>query len=147
MSAGFGFSVGDIVAGLKLVKQSIEALQDTKGSSGDYQALTREIDSLKDGLEAIEDLDLDQRLGPGSKQGIAVQKAISRCWHCIDNFLSITAKYQPWLQSDAPPSFRWKANLRKIQWALCKQDDISRFRAQLERHCSNISLLLVTLQV
>ncbi|KAI4236893.1 MAG: hypothetical protein LQ349_002254, partial [Xanthoria aureola] len=78
MSAGFGFSVGDIVAGLKLVKQSIEALQDTKGSSGDYQALTREIDSLKDGLEAIEDLKLDQRFGPKSKQGLAVQEAISR---------------------------------------------------------------------
>ncbi|KAL8657662.1 MAG: hypothetical protein Q9226_001692 [Calogaya cf. arnoldii] len=147
MSAGFGFSVGDIVAGLKLIKQSIEAFQDTKGSSATYQALIHEIDSLKDGLEAIEDLSLDQRFGPKSKQCLAVQEAIARCWHCIDNFLSTTAKFQPWLGSDAPPGFRRKASLRKVQWALCKRDDVSRFRAQLERHCSSISMLLVTLQV
>ncbi|KAL8928895.1 MAG: hypothetical protein Q9172_000733 [Xanthocarpia lactea] len=147
MAAGFGFSVGDIVAGLKLIKQSIEAVQDTKGSATDYQALSHEIDSLKDGLEAIEDLRLHQRFGPKSKQGFAVQEAISRCWHCIDTFLSTTAKYQPWLQSDAPQSFSWRANLKKIQWALCKKDDVNRFRAQLERHCSSISMLLVTLQV
>ncbi len=147
MAAGFGFSVGDIVAGLKLIKQSIEAVQDTKGSATDYQALSHEIDSLKDGLEAIEDLRLHQRFGPKSKQGFAVQEAISRCWHCIDTFLSTTANYQPWLQSDAPQSFSWKANFRKIQWALCKKDDVNRFRAQLERHCSSISMLLMTLQV
>ncbi|KAL8769526.1 MAG: hypothetical protein Q9209_004587, partial [Squamulea sp. 1 TL-2023] len=147
MSAGFGFSVGDIVGGLRLIKQSIEAVQDSKGSSADYQALIHEIDSLKDGLEAIEDLRLDQRFGPNSKQGLAVQDAVSRCWLCVDTFLSRTAKYQPWLQSDAAPGSGWKANLKKIQWALCKKDDVSRFRAQLERHCSSISMLLVTLQV
>ncbi|KAL8672808.1 MAG: hypothetical protein Q9168_002745 [Polycauliona sp. 1 TL-2023] len=147
MSAGFGFSVGDIVGGLKLIKQSIEAFQDTKGSSATYRALIHEIDSLKDGLEAIEDLSLDQRFGPKSKQCLAVQEGVARCWHCIDSFLSTTAKYQPWLAEDAPPGFRRKACLRKIQWALCKKDDISRFRAQLERHCSSINMLLVTLQV
>ncbi|KAL8982701.1 MAG: hypothetical protein Q9205_002865 [Flavoplaca limonia] len=147
MSAGFGFSVGDIVAGLKVIKQSIEAFQDTKGSSATYQALTHEIDSLKDGLEAIEDLSLAQRFGPKSKQSLAVQEAVTRCWHCIDNFLSTTAKFQPWLGPGASPGFHRKASLRKIQWALCKKDDVSHFRAQLERHCSSISMLLVTLQV
>ncbi|KAL8685145.1 MAG: hypothetical protein Q9224_005943 [Gallowayella concinna] len=147
MSAGFGFSVGDIVAGLKLIKQSVEALQDTKGSTADYQALTHEIDSLKDGLEAIEDLRLHQHFGPRSKQGIAVHEAVARCCHCLNTFLSTISKYQPWLQKNARPGSSWKASWKKIQWALCKKDDVNRFRAQLERHCSSISMLLVTLQV
>ena len=147
MSAGFGFSVGDIVAGIKLIKQSIEALQDTKGSSADYQALTQEIDSLKDGLEAIQDLELDQQLGLKSKQSVAIQDAVSRCWRCIDDFLSLIAKYQPWLRARNSSNSIWRANLKKIQWALCKKDDVDRFRAQLERHCSSLNMLLVTLQV
>ncbi|KAL8982166.1 MAG: hypothetical protein Q9177_005356 [Variospora cf. flavescens] len=147
MSAGFGFSVGDLVMGLKLIKQSIEALEDTKGSSADYQALSLEIDSLKNGLEAVEDLRLNERLGPKSKACITVHDAVSRCQHCIDVFLSTITKYQPWLRTVNPSGPAWKANLKKIQWALCKKDDVSRFRAQLERHSSSISMLLVTLQV
>lgn len=148
MSAGFGFSVGDIVAGLKLIKQSIEAIQDTKGSTADFEALGHEIASLKAGLEAVEDLKLDQTFGSESKQCVAIGQAIARCWKCIDIFLSTIAKYQPWLRSKAASaSLNWKANLKKIQWALCKKDDVNRFRAQLERHTSSISMLLVTLQV
>ncbi|KAL8824504.1 MAG: hypothetical protein Q9191_005010, partial [Dirinaria sp. TL-2023a] len=147
MSVGFGFSVSDIVIGLKLIKQSIEALQDTKGSSADFRALTHEIDSLRDGLEAVEDLKLDQQFGPKSKQAVAIRQAVSRCRQCIETFLSTIAKYQPCFRTKIPARATWKANLKKIQWALCKQDDVNRFRAQLERHSSSISMLLVTLQV
>lgn len=147
MSTGFGFSAGDLVLGLKLIKKSIEALEDTKGSSADYQALCHEIDSLKSGLEAVEDLQLEWRLRHNSKPFIAVQEAISRCRRCIDVFLLTITKYQPWLRTNGPSDSPWKANLKKIQWALCKKDDVNRFRAQLERHSSSISMLLVTIQV
>ena len=147
MSAGFGFSVGDLVLGLKLIKQSIDALQDTKGSSADYQALTHEIDSLKDALEAVEDLQLEQRLGLKSKPCLAIYDAVARCWHCIESFLATISKYQPWLRNDPASGSAWKANLKKIQWALCEKNDVNRFRARLERHSSSISMLLVTLQV
>lgn len=147
MSVGFGFSVGDILMGLKLIKQSIEALQDTKGSSADFKALGHEIDTLKDGLEAVEELKLDQRFGPKSKQAAAIRQAVSRCRQCIETFLSTVAKYQPWLRTKAPAGAAWKASLKKVQWALCKKDDVNRFRAQMERHSSCISMLLVTFQV
>ena len=147
MSAGFGFSVGDVIAGLRLIKQSVEALQDSKGSSADCEALDHEIDSLKDSLEAVDDLHLDERLGASSKQSIAVREAIERCWRCIDQFLSVTAGYRQWLRGKVPSHLAWKANLKKIQWALCKKDDVKKFRAQLERHSSSINMLLVTLQV
>ena len=72
MSAGFGFSVGDIVTGLKLIKQFIEALQDTKGSSAVFKVRNQEIDSLKDGLKVVKDLKLDQQVGLKSKQAAAI---------------------------------------------------------------------------
>ena len=147
MSVGFGFSVGDFVTGLKLIKESIDALQDAKGSSADFEALGHEIDSLKDGLEAVGDLELDEKFGLKSKQAVAIGQAVSRCWQCLESFLSTIAKYQPWLRTKGPAGLAWKANLKKIQWALCKKDDVSRLRAQLERHSSSISMLLVTLQV
>ena len=53
MAVGFGFSVSDIFAGLKLIKDSIEAVNETKGASADYSALITEIVSLQDGLEAV----------------------------------------------------------------------------------------------
>ncbi|KAL9596324.1 MAG: hypothetical protein Q9219_005878 [cf. Caloplaca sp. 3 TL-2023] len=147
MSAGFGFSVGDLVLGLKLIKQSIDALEDTKGSSAGYQALICEIDSLNDGLEAVENLRLEQRFGSKSKPCIAIGEAVLRCHDCIDLFLSTIAKYQPWLRTNRISGSVWKAKLKKIQWAICKKDDIGLFRAQLERQSSSISMLLVTLQV
>lgn len=60
MAVGFGFSVGDLFKSLKLIKDSIEAVKDTKGASADYPALLAEIDCLRDGFEAIEDLQLDR---------------------------------------------------------------------------------------
>lgn len=148
MSAGFGFSTGDIIACLKLIKDSIDAVQDGKGAVAEYQSLIHEVDSLRDGLQALQELDLEAQLGANSKQYAAVQDAVSRCQCCIETFMTSISKYQPWLQlKPATVPALWKSNLRKIRWALCKKDDISRFRAQLERHGSSINMLLLAIQV
>lgn len=147
MSAGFGFSAGDIVAGLKLIKQSIDALQDSKGSSSEFERLVREINSLEVSLDCVQDLNLDATGGARSKQRLALQEAIENCQRCIDHFLSLISKYQPWLRAKVASRHAWKGNLMKIQWALCRKEDIKGFRAQLERHCSSINMLLIALQV
>ena len=56
MAVGFGFSIGDLFAGLRVIKDSIEAVHDTKGSPADYASLIKEIVSLQDGLEAVEEI-------------------------------------------------------------------------------------------
>ena len=147
MSLGFGFSVGDIITGLTFIKQAIDALHDTKGAASDYQALIEEVDGLKDGLQAIQDLKLDHSLGSTSKQSIAIEQAVSRCQRCIDAFLATIAKYQPWLHTKIPTVLVWKINVKKIKWALCKKEDVRKFRSQLERHSSSINMLLLTLQM
>lgn len=141
MAVGFGFSVGDLVTSLKLIKDSIEAVKDTKGAATDYAQLLAEISCLRDGFEAIEDLDLVHK---GShKQQTAINGAIGACQKCIDDFFTSISKYQTHLHSNASG---FTSNYRKIKWALCRKDDVATFRAQLERHTSSINMLLITFQ-
>ncbi|KAL8827615.1 MAG: hypothetical protein Q9191_003078 [Dirinaria sp. TL-2023a] len=142
MAAGFGFSVGDLIAGIRVFKDSIEAFSSTKGASSDYAALVNEIIILQGGLEAIEELQLVQNFS--SKQTAALDRALSGCRKSIDEFLGSIAKYQPHLRSQVSG---WRSNYRKIQWALCKKEDIANFRAQIARHSSALNMLLVTFQI
>lgn len=142
MSVGFGFSVGDLVAGLKVIKDAVEAVKDTKGASADYAALVAEITSLQDGLEAINDLQLGCR--GSSKQQLAIERAIGACRKCLEDFMTSISKYQPHLQTQASGVI---SSYRKIRWALCKKDDVAVFRTRLERHTSSINMLILSLQV
>ena len=141
MAVPFGFSVGDFIAGINLIITSVKAVQDTSGASAEYVALNEELESLKAGLSTIDELHLQQS---ACKQRKAIQEAVQRLQRCIETFIKKTAKYQPRLRQGTGG---WKANLRKIQWALCKKVDIVKFRRQLEAHTSSINMLLITLQV
>ena len=141
MSVGFGFSAGDLVAGLKVIKDAVEAVKDTKGASADYAALITEIASLEDGLGAIDDLQLSCR--GSQKQQLAIERAIGACRKCVDDFMTTISKYQPHLQTQATGVI---SNYRKIRWALCKKDDVAVFRTRLERHTSSINMLILSLQ-
>lgn len=141
MSVGFGFSVGDLVTGLKILKDSVEAVKDTKGASADYTALLAEISSLQDAFEAIDDLQLGSRGTP--KQRLAIERAIGACQKCVEDFMTSISKYQPHLQTQTTGLI---SSYRKIRWALCKKEDVALFRTKLERHTSSINMLLLSLQ-
>ena len=141
MAVPFGFSIGDFVGGIQVIITCIEAVHESKGASAHYQALTAELQSLQSGLEAIGDLQLDWT---AQKQHTAIAEAVLRCQRCIEAFVKRIAKYQPWLQ----PGLRgWNVNVRKMQWAMCKKEDVLKFKTDLERHSSSINMLLATLQV
>ena len=141
MATGFGFSVGDLFLGLKLIKDSIGALNDSKGATADYAALVTDITTLQGGLEAIEELQADETLSP--RQISALENAVNACQASIQEFLASISKYQPHLNVKA---IGLQSNFRKIKWTLCKKDDVATFRAQLGRHTSSITMLLVTFQ-
>ena len=142
MSAGFGFSIGDLIAGIKLIKTSIQAVNDAKGASGDFAALINEVATLEDGLEAVEELQLEREFSP--KQGAAIERAVVACQNSIDDFCSSIAKYQPHLRNQASGL---QSGYRRIKWAVCKKEDVAHFRAQVARHASSINMLLVTFQI
>ena len=141
MATGFGFSVGDLFLGLKLIKDSIDAVSDSKGAAADFTALATELTCLQDGLEAIEELQTN--LPFSIKQTSALDRAILACQESIDEFLTSISKYQPHLKAKTSGL---RSNYHKIKWTVCRKDDIAKFRAQLGRHASAITMLLVTFQ-
>lgn len=141
MAVGFGFSVGDLVTSLKVIKDSIEAVKDTKGASADYAALIAEISSLQDAFETVGDLQLLHNAS--GKPQLAMDRAIGACQKCVEDFLLSIAKYQPHLRYHARGL---TSSYRKIKWALCKKEDVALFRAKLERHTSSINMILIAFQ-
>jgi len=143
MAVSFGFSVSDFIAGIILLKNSIEAIRNKKGARADYQGLITELSSLQAGLTAIEGLQLGTTRPTNYT---AIEEAVTGCQRCVDDFLRRIAKYQPSL-SGGGNSSGWKAKAPQIQWALCKKDDVASFRTQLERHSSSINMLFLTFQM
>ncbi|KAF6230035.1 hypothetical protein HO133_004373 [Letharia lupina] len=133
--------MSDLFAALKIVKDSFEAVNEKKGAAADYANLVSEIDSLWDGLEAVEDIQSDPDLS--EKQIAAIKRAVDACYDCVESFLESVSDYQPHLGSN---SSGFASNYRKIKWALCKKDDVAKFRGRLGRHISSINMLLITFQ-
>ena len=141
MAVGFGFSTSDLFAALKIIRDSVEALNDRRGAAADYADLASEIGSLWDGLEAVKEIQSNPDLS--DKQIAAMKRAVDACYTSVESFLESISVYQPHLSAT---SSGLVSNYRKIKWALCKKDDVAKFRGRLERHISSINMLLITFQ-
>jgi hypothetical protein len=143
MAVCFGFSVGDIIAGIGMIKDAVKAIDDSQGASKDYRTLMKELDGLKEALDAIGSLKIDPDRYVTVKKPI--EDAVAGCKACIDDILRSIAKYQPHLMGSK--SKQWRSILRKVQWALCTREDVQNFRSRLEQHSSIVSLLVTALQM
>jgi hypothetical protein len=143
MATGFGFSTGDFIAGINLVRDVVKALQDSKGSSKEYLELIAELRTLETALLEVKALDLqiEQR-----DQRTALRTAVKECQTCIDNFLKDLTKYSRHLRLGGSQC-TWKDAFRKIQWQLCKKDDLVRFRDEVGLHVQSIQVLMLSIQM
>jgi hypothetical protein len=140
MTVGFGFSIGDVISGLQLLRNSIEAVNDVNGSSADYASLIAELESLNTALEAASEF-TSEHLVDQERQRRAINSAIKACQKCVDDFLIRIAQYQKHLKRE---NSGWRSCYMKIRWALCKQEDIAKLRAMLGSHAISINVLLTS---
>ncbi|OBT55268.1 hypothetical protein VE04_05188 [Pseudogymnoascus sp. 24MN13] len=147
MVVPFGFSVGDIIAGIGVIKNSIEAFSDTRGATKDHKLLCDTLTGLCASLEAVRGLDIDHV--HDARQIEATRQAVDQCQMCIDDFVCRITKYKIIQPSIQPLSWesRVKAAAKKIQWALLKQGDLSKFKTDVELQFNCISVLLLSFQV
>jgi hypothetical protein len=138
MSAGFEFSAGDFIAALKLVSTITSALRDSGGSSTEYKALICQLSTLKIVLEQVQELELDDTY---HAEVVALRQAAAQCRRTIDAFWEKIRKYQPNLGDEGSGS-AIKDGWSKVKWAVCKKEDIARFKADLMGHTESIDLLL-----
>ena len=139
---GFGFSVGDFIAGIKLARDLVQALNDGAGAKPAYRRLTTELGNLLCALKAVRCVQVDNS---HTSQKAALEEAASSCQETIENFLTRNAKFQSSLGEERTIS-RLRANLHKIQWAVGKKDEIDRLRTGILGHMSTINTILITMQ-
>lgn len=140
---GFGFSAGDFISGIGLIRQLIKALEDGAGSSKEYRDLIRELYSLERALLEVKHLNVRDEL---EAEKNAILQMASQFQESISQFCLKIAKYQPSLRACGSGS-SLRDSFRKIQWALYKKEDVQLFRAQIGAHTSSIIMMLSTLQM
>ena len=143
MPVTFG-SVGDIIAVGLLIKDLVKCLDDSRGSSAEYQAVIRELWSLDHALLEIELLFLSNQ---GSKDLDALQDTALRiaeqCDSCIKGFREQVKKYKDSLQPESSGNFVKNA-ARKVVWNISEKEPLARFRAEIIAHCLSINVLIAS---
>ena len=143
MAVPFGFSAGDFIAAIGLVKDLVKALHDSNGSSREYRELIHELYGLEAALLEVKALDLEVE---ERTKRVALRQTASNCQASISHFLEGLSKYQPHLRSGGS-SRHLKDAFRKIQWHLCKKDDLVKFRAEIGFHTQSIQMMMLCIQV
>lgn len=143
MSVGFGFSAGDFIAAVNLIGTVIDALRDSGDASSEYRSLISQLYTLESALLKVKRLELDDSQ---HAELIALRQAAAQCQNTIDQFWEKIKKYQPSLRAGGSGS-RVRDGWRKVKWAVCKKEDVVRFKADLMAHTESIELLLTTVQM
>jgi hypothetical protein len=126
-----------LISGVKLVKDAIEATSDTRGARADFVELSRSLASLDRALNSVSALKLDVE---------GLNETVDNCRKCFLKFLVDIAKFRI-LNEEYATKGRVCTNIRKIQWALCKKEDVRKFRAEVDAHIKSLEMMLLTYQV
>ena len=145
-SATFG-SVGDIISVCIIIKHLIKALDDSRGSSVEYQEVIGELSALNRVLLEVE---LLWTTCGSTNELNAVRETVhcqaDQCRKSIEAFLKKAKKYEPYLLDGGSGSFVRDATM-KAGWQFAHADDLTKFRAEINAHCSAINMLLLTASV
>lgn len=144
MLVTFG-SVGDIISLSLLIKNLVKSIDNSRGSSAEYQAVIRELWSLDHSLLEVEVL---IRSSEQTARLIALNATIKQCAeqcrNCITKFKEqVVNKFGKSLQPGGSGSFI-KDAASKIRWQVSEKDDIAKFRSEINAHCFSINMILTT---
>lgn len=137
-----GWSIGDLLSAIGVLKSVIEALDESAGAKADYQELMKEIYGLERVLITIKELGLDD--SPLHPEHGVLRQAIDECQSCIDKFLKPLETYRS-LASGGSSSL--KDQFRKVKWALGHENDVRKFREAFGKRIASLNLLIGTINL
>jgi hypothetical protein len=152
MTVPFGFSVGDFVTGIGLVRNIIDALQTSSSSRGRYQGLLSELFTLERALLEVKKLSFDdEQVTEAKKLDVeallgALHRTAVQCQDSIDKLFANVRKHEGHLTVNGSGS-KWKDALRKLQWSLLTDKDLEESRAEIRGHSSSITMLITIVQL
>ena len=142
MPITFG-SVGDIITISLLIKDLVKCLDESRGSSAEYQAVIRELWSLDHALLEVE------LLLQSCKQSVELSglsetanRCVEQCRKCIRDFRDKVKRYQGALGGDTGSLVR--ETTAKVRWHVSMKDDLAKFRANITAQTSSLNILLAT---
>ena len=139
----FGFSVGDFIAALEVVGAVITSLRETGGAKSQFRELTQELYSLELALIRVKQLEFEE---DQVDDYAALKQAACQCQFTIDAFWKTANRYQRHLLSKKG-SLSLVDAWMKVQWALFKTEDLTRFKANIAAHTQSILLLVSAVQL
>ncbi|KAI4218626.1 MAG: hypothetical protein LQ349_008637, partial [Xanthoria aureola] len=140
MTPAFGFSVGDFISTINLIRKISKALKETGGASSEYQDAVLELNGLKHVLQHVEALEpTEDNLGHVN----AIRGMALACRPPLQEFLKELDKYEgslgPWPRRSSVRDFG-----RKARWAVSFGKEVDKLRAIVVAKQISINLLLAT---
>lgn len=133
-----GVSGGDIILGINLLRDSLQALSNTAGSQQQYLDAVHQLESLELCLKVAQ-CKLSDLESTDSHSILA--RAIFDCARCIDGYHKEIRKYEAYFCSERSQRFRHRCvrEWRKIQW-LHDKDKTEALSKTIASHVQIITL-------
>ena len=143
MPITFG-SVGDIITLSLLIKSFAKSLDDSRGASAEYQAITRELSSLEHALSQVEEVfKTFNRSGDLNTLDRTANQCVEQCRECIMKYKERTEKFERSLQAGGSGNI-FRDTTSKLRWQAFEKDELPKFRVELHAHCIFINMLLTS---
>jgi hypothetical protein len=143
MAIPFGFSFGEVINGVGILRNSFTAIKDSGNSRPYFGDVAKALSDLHKSLDGIERFLHDASFEP--QRGLMMQ-VISACQHCIERFVhqccksnGVSTKGSLWAQKE------FQGTIGKVDWLACRKWDIEQFRKELLIHNEAVSSLLSTM--
>ncbi|ORY13676.1 hypothetical protein BCR34DRAFT_586269 [Clohesyomyces aquaticus] len=113
----------------------------TGDAKDDFSELNRQLYALEKALVRVKDVNLDEEQEAGK---IAIQSAASQCQQMVGGlFIGPTGAINPVSGSATRLMVAWS----KMRWAICRKDDLAKFKADINAHLVSMELLLLAFQL
>ena len=148
MSASVTFgSFGDIITICIIIKDLVKALDDSRGASAEYQEVIRELWALDRVLLEVELLwrTCESTVELNALR-VTAHRMTDQCRQSIEAFIKKVKKFRPSLRDGGSGNVLKDATM-KIRWQATHAHDLTKFRAEINAHCSAINMLLLTASV
>jgi hypothetical protein len=141
MPITFG-AVGDIISVCVLVKDCVEALSDTNGSTAQYRGVIRELTILEKALLEVAVLSKTHATTPELMSLFTnADKTIDQCRTSLKTFKAKSQPYERCLGESSRDNTLQKAyngSARKLLWQVRMKDEVARFRAEVVAYSVSI---------
>lgn len=136
-------AVGDIVTIVQLALGIYQALNDSRGSSADFQDVSSEIRRLSRDLSQVQSV--IQHADVPKDFADTISKDIASCQAIIDDFQERIAPFGRALGPRSVPRGWALRAARKLDWRLRRKDEAIEFRKTLDRYRLTVATHLISL--